>query len=177
MRQFGRTDAAERLADVVEELKGRPALARAETIPSAWFTEPRFHQLDSEAIFARTWQGVGHEGRLPEEGSWFVADVAGDPVVVVRDGSGELRAFYNVCRHRGGPLATQDGCGRVLQCEYHGWTYQLDGTLRGVQHWNLVELFDREDIEIPFPHRTLYAGSVSEPFKVELARPEEGAES
>jgi choline monooxygenase len=132
-------------ADVVEELKGRPALARAETIPSAWFTEPRFHQLDSEAIFARTWQGVGHEGRLPEEGSWFVADVAGDPVVVVRDGSGELRAFYNVCRHRGGPLATKDGCGRVLQCEYHGWTYQLDGTLRGVPHWNLVELFDRED--------------------------------
>ena len=132
-------------ADVAEELKGRPALARAETIPSAWFTEPRFHQLDSEAIFARTWQGVGHEGRLPEEGSWFVADVAGDPVVVVRAGSGELRAFYNVCRHRGGPLATKDGCGRVLQCEYHGWTYQLDGTLRGVPHWNLVELFDRED--------------------------------
>ena len=132
-------------ADVAEELKGRPALARAETIPSAWFTEPRFHQLDSEAIFARTWQGVGHEGRLAELGSWFVADVAGDPVVVVRDRSGELRAFYNVCRHRGGPLATADGCGRVLQCEYHGWTYQLDGTLRGVPHWNLVELFDRED--------------------------------
>ena len=132
-------------ADVAEELKGRPALARAETIPSAWFTEPRFHQLDSEAIFARTWQGVGNEGRLAELGSWFVADVAGDPVVVVRDRSGELRAFYNVCRHRGGPLATADGCGRVLQCEYHGWTYQLDGTLRGVPHWNLVELFDRED--------------------------------
>lgn len=132
-------------ADVAEELKGRPALARAETIPSAWFTEPRFHQLDSEAIFARTWQGIGHEGRLPEEGSWFLADVAGDPVIVVRDRSGELRAFYNVCRHRGGPLATTDGCGRVLQCEYHGWTYQLDGTLRGVPHWNLVELFDRED--------------------------------
>jgi choline monooxygenase len=132
-------------ADVAEELKGRSALARAETIPSAWFTEPRFHQLDSEAIFARTWQGVGHEGRLPEQGSWFVADVAGDPVVVVRDDSGELRAFYNVCRHRGGPLATRDGCGRVLQCEYHGWTYQLDGTLRGVPHWNLVELFDRKD--------------------------------
>lgn len=132
-------------SDVAEELQDRPALARAETIPSAWFTEPRFHDLDSEAIFARTWQGVGHEARLPEEGSWFLTDVAGDPVVVVRDRTGEIRAFYNVCRHRGGPLATADGCGRVLQCEYHGWTYQLDGTLRGVPHWNLVELFDRED--------------------------------
>ena len=132
-------------SDVAEELQDRPALARAETIPSAWFTEPRFHDLDSEAVFARTWQGVGHEARLPEEGSWFLTDVAGDPVVVVRDRTGEIRAFYNVCRHRGGPLATADGCGRVLQCEYHGWTYQLDGTLRGVPHWNLVELFDRED--------------------------------
>jgi len=131
--------------DVVDELADRPALARAETIPSAWFTEPRFHDLDAEAIFARTWQGVGHEARLPEEGSWFLTDVAGDPVVVVRDRTGEIRAFYNVCRHRGGPLATADGCGRVLQCEYHGWTYQLDGSLRGVPHWNLVELFDRED--------------------------------
>lgn len=132
-------------ADVADELAGRAALARAATIPSAWFTEPRFHELDAGAIFARTWQAVGHEGRLPEPGSWFVADVAGDPVIVVRDITGELRAFYNVCRHRGGPLAAGDGCGRVLQCGYHGWTYQLDGTLRGVPHWNQVELFDRAD--------------------------------
>jgi choline monooxygenase len=132
-------------SDVGEELARRPPLARAETIPSAWFTEARFHALDAEAIFARTWQGVGHVGRLPVPGSWFLAEVAGDPIIVVRDRDGVLRAFYNVCRHRGGPLATGDGCGRVLQCEYHGWTYQLDGTLRGVPHWNLVELFDRED--------------------------------
>jgi choline monooxygenase len=132
-------------ADVAEELADRPALPRAETIPSAWFTESRFHELDAEAIFARTWQGVGHEGRLPEPGSWFLAEVAGDPVIVVRDRAGAVRAFYNVCRHRGGPLATADGCGRVLQCQYHGWTYQLDGSLRGVPHWNLVELFDRQD--------------------------------
>jgi choline monooxygenase len=131
--------------DVDAELDRRPPLPRAETIPSAWFTEPRFHDLDSEAIFARTWQGIGHVGRLPEPGSWFVAEVAGDPIVVVRGRDNEIRAFYNVCRHRGGPLATSDGCGRVLQCEYHGWTYQLDGTLRGVPHWNLVELFDREE--------------------------------
>jgi len=132
-------------ADIGDEVKRSRGLSRAETIPSAWYTEPRFHDLDSEAIFGRTWQGVGHVGRLPEPGSWFLAEVAGDPVIVVRDGEGTIRSFYNVCRHRGGPLATADGCGRMLQCEYHGWTYQLDGTLRGVPHWNLVELFDRED--------------------------------
>jgi choline monooxygenase len=132
-------------ADIGDEVKRSRGLSRAETIPSAWYTEPRFHDLDSEAIFGRTWQGVGHVGRLLEPGSWFLAEVAGDPVIVVRDGEGTIRSFYNVCRHRGGPLATADGCGRMLQCEYHGWTYQLDGTLRGVPHWNLVELFDRED--------------------------------
>lgn len=132
-------------ADVGEELERQQTLARAETIPSAWFTEPRFHDLESEAIFARTWQGVGHVGRLAEPGSWFVTEVAGDPVIVVRDQAGEIGGFYNVCRHRAGPLASADGCGRVLQCEYHGWTYQLDGSLRGVPHWNQVELFDRKD--------------------------------
>jgi len=132
-------------ADVEAELGCRPAVSRAETIPSAWFTESRFHELDAEAIFARTWQGVGHVQRLGEPGRWFVTDVAGDPVIVIRDLDGALRAFYNVCRHRGGPLATADGCGRVLQCGYHGWTYQLDGTLRGVPHWDRVELFDRRD--------------------------------
>lgn len=132
-------------ADVEAELARRSDLPRAETIPSAWFTESRFHELDLDAIFARTWQGVGHVGRLSGPGSWFVTEVAGDPVVVTLDAEGELRAFYNVCRHRGGPLATGDGCGRVLQCGYHGWTYQLDGTLRGVPHWDRVELFDRRD--------------------------------
>ncbi len=131
--------------DIEPDLLLEQALPRAETIPSAWFTEHRFHQLDLEAVFARTWQYAGHLDRLAEPGSWLACEAAGEPVVVVRDLEGTLRAFYNVCRHRGGPLALEDGCGRVLKCQYHGWTYQLDGTLRGVPHWNLVELFDRDD--------------------------------
>jgi choline monooxygenase len=71
--------------------------------------------------------------------------VAGNPVIVVRDGAGALRAFYNVCRHRGGPLALKDGRSDMLQCKYHGWTYQLDGVLRGVPHMNRTELFDKQD--------------------------------
>ncbi len=139
-------------SDLEPEVLAEPALARAETIPSAWFTEPRFHRLDHEAVFASTWQYLGHAGRVAGPESWLAAEVAGEPVVVTRDGQGRLRAFYNVCRHRGGPLTIGDGCGRVLKCGYHGWTYQLDGTLRGVPHWNLVELFDREDyglVELP----------------------------
>jgi choline monooxygenase len=138
-------DPNQSYADLGPDLAEEQGLARAETVPSAWFTEPRFAQLDRAAVFATSWQYVGHAGRVAEPGSWLVADVAGEPIVVVRDLKGELRAFFNVCRHRGGPLAGEDGCGRVLKCGYHGWTYQLDGRLRGVPHWNLVELFDRED--------------------------------
>jgi choline monooxygenase len=132
-------------ADLSEDLVEDAGLPRAETVPSAWFTEDRFARLDREAVFGTTWQYVGHSDRIAEPGSWMATEVAGEPVVVVRDLEGGLRAFYNVCRHRGGPLALHDGCGRVLKCQYHGWTYQLDGSLRGVPHWNLVELFDRED--------------------------------
>lgn len=114
-------------------------------MPSAWFVDSRFDRLDRSAVFSRSWQYVGHIGRLPVPGSWLTAEVADEPVIVVRGADECLRAFFNVCRHRGGPLAMDDGCGRVLKCRYHGWTYMLDGTLRGVPQWDRVELFDRRD--------------------------------
>jgi len=132
-------------SDLAPELLREQTLPRAETIPSAWFVDRRFVALDREAVFARSWQYVGHEGRVSGPGSWLVSEVAGEPVVVTRGEDGALRAFYNVCRHRGGPLALGDGCGRVLKCQYHGWTYRMDGRLRGVPHWSLVELFDRDE--------------------------------
>jgi choline monooxygenase len=131
--------------DVRAELARYSPLPRAQTVPSAWFVEPRFAGLDREAVFGRTWQAVGHLGELSAPGCWLTADVAGEPVIVVRGADDVLRAFFNVCRHRGGPLATGPGCGRVLKCRYHGWTYTLEGTLRGVPQWDRVELFDRRD--------------------------------
>ncbi|HEU5050913.1 MAG TPA: aromatic ring-hydroxylating dioxygenase subunit alpha [Gemmatimonadales bacterium] len=120
-------------------------LARAETIPSAWYTDPRFEHPEREWIFARTWQGIGHAGQVARPGEHFIASIAGEPVIVVRGKDGILRAFFNVCRHRGGPLALEDGCANALQCKYHGWTYLLDGTLRGVPAMDRTELFDRKD--------------------------------
>lgn len=132
------TIAPEDLADT--------SIERAWTIPSAWYTDPAFHALDREAIFARTWQGVGHLAQLREPGSYFTTTVAESPVIVLLDREGVLRAFHNVCRHRGGPLATDaSGCVKALTCQYHGWTYLLDGSLRGVPRWDRVELFDKKD--------------------------------
>lgn len=126
------------------DLQVRP-LERAETIPSAWYTDPRFHALDRAAIFAATWQHVADGHQLARPGDHVVAEVAGEPIIVVRGQDGALRAFFNVCRHRGGPLALKDGSADMLICKYHGWTYRLDGMLRGVPHFNRVELFDKRD--------------------------------
>jgi len=119
---------------------------RSQTVPSAWYVDPGFHAVDRDAIFARTWQFVAHIGTLANPGDYVTATVADDPIIVVRDRDGTLRAFYNVCRHRGGPLALDErGCVKALTCKYHGWTYRLDGTLRGVPQFDRTELFDKRD--------------------------------
>lgn len=118
---------------------------RSETIPSAWYTDPRFHELDRQAVFARSWQYVTDLTRLSAPGDVVVTEVAGEPIILVRDKAGDLHAFFNVCRHRGGPLALKDEHCDMLICRYHGWTYRLDGMLRGVPHFNQVELFDKKD--------------------------------
>jgi choline monooxygenase len=122
------------------------SLPRAETIPSRWYTDPSILEFERDAVFSRAWQYVGHESQVGGAGAYLLGEVAGNPIVVLRDGDSTLRAFYNVCRHRGGPLATEP-CGRVtmLQCKYHGWTYRLDGSLRGVPRFDRSELFDKRD--------------------------------
>lgn len=137
--------APSQFPDVTPDLLTPRPLERAETIPSAWYTDPRFHALDQEAVIASSWQHVGHEDQVRDTGQHLVDRIAGNPVLVIRGTDGELRAFYNVCRHRGGPLALKDGTCEMLQCKYHGWTYQLDGMLRGVPHMNRTELFDKQD--------------------------------
>lgn len=128
-----------------DDLVAEP-LARARTIPSAWYVDPRFHDADREWIFARTWQGMAHAAQVKDPGQYVTENIAGEPVIIVRGKDGVLRGFYNVCRHRGGPLALDaEGCVNALQCKYHGWTYLLDGSLRGVPAMDHTDLFDRKD--------------------------------
>jgi choline monooxygenase len=127
-----------------EELSVVP-LTRAETIPASWYTDERILNVEREHIFDHAWQYVGHECMIPSPGDCHPAGIAGKPVVVVRVNDGSIRAFYNVCRHRGGPLAMEDCSSRMLQCKYHGWTYTLDGQLRGVPKFDRTDLFDKKD--------------------------------
>lgn len=135
----------EDLPDFTEEELAVVPLTQSQTIPSSWYTDPRFLDLEKRLVFGTSWQYVGHESRLPNPGDHIIADIVDNPVVVARGNDGRLRAFFNVCRHRGGPLALEDGHGKMLQCKYHGWTYSLEGQLRGVPKFDRTELFDKKD--------------------------------
>jgi choline monooxygenase len=126
----------------------------AQTLASRFYNDPAILEIEKSRIFRRTWQLVGTlrqacgeldgvKRSISDPESFFTADVAGEPIVVVRDKQGTLRAFSNVCRHRAGPIALGSGCKNVLRCQYHGWTYTLDGRLIGTPDTDGVEFFDR----------------------------------
>ncbi len=97
------------------------------------YTDPALLEAEQEVIFERTWQLAGHVSSLPRTGSYLTASAGTQPVLVVRDEHGALRAYRNVCRHRASRLLSGSGqCKAAIRCRYHGWTYKLDGTLIGV---------------------------------------------
>src|SRR3954469_23325095 len=97
------------------------------------YLEPEIVRLEQQAIFERTWQLARHVSDLAMPGTYVTTERADHPVLVVRDHDGEIRAFRNVCRHRGSRLLSGTGsCGKAIRCLYHGWTYRTDGTLIGV---------------------------------------------
>jgi phenylpropionate dioxygenase-like ring-hydroxylating dioxygenase large terminal subunit len=100
------------------------------SLPWSWYFDPEILRLEQDAIFRRSWQYVGHLGQVAEPGSFFAGRAGDVPVVVTRASDGELRAFLNVCRHRGSVIVEGEGKRASLQCPYHAWTYGLDGSLR-----------------------------------------------
>jgi choline monooxygenase len=109
------------------------------TLPWSWYSDPTVAERERERIFRRSWQYVGHLGELQGPGSYFASQAGGVPVVITLDRDGRLRAFINVCRHRGTVVARGAERRGTLQCPYHAWTYGLDGTLRAAPR------SDRED--------------------------------
>jgi choline monooxygenase len=124
-------------------------LSRAETPPASWYTEAGVLAAEKERVFGRTWQLVGRAEQVAEAGQFFTASVADEPVVVVRDGGGAVRAFSNVCRHRAGPVACGEGRRKSFRCGYHGWTYALDGRLARAPEFEGVECWSREETRLP----------------------------
>jgi len=129
---------------------------------------PEFFELEREAIFKRAWLHVGRVEQLPRNGSYFTREiaVARTSVVIVRDGD-EIRAFHNICRHRGNKLVWQDfpreetsGTARQFTCKYHGWRYGLDGACAFVQQEGEFFDLDKADYGLVPVHCEVWAGFI-----------------
>jgi phenylpropionate dioxygenase-like ring-hydroxylating dioxygenase large terminal subunit len=119
-----------------------------ETLDWSAYSDPALPARERERIFSRAWQYVGHAGQLGEGPGYLAARVGDIPLVVTRDRDGELRAFLNVCRHRGSVIATGTAARETLQCPYHAWTYGLDGALRAAPRSNREPGFECEGISL-----------------------------
>ncbi len=123
-------------------------LAYAATLPARFYRGAETLAAERERVFAASWQLMGRTDQLPESGSYFTTEIVGEPLLIVRDQAGEIRGFYNVCRHRAGRVAESTGCRPTFRCGYHGWTYALDGSLIGVPDFAGVQNFDKVDFAL-----------------------------
>jgi choline monooxygenase len=132
--------------DLLLEFDPDRPLERAATIPNTWYSNDDIYELERRTVFGGTWQIIGRSDQIREPGSFFTIELAGEPIVVIRDEQGALGAFYNVCRHRAAQVINgPQGKVTKLRCRYHGWTYDLSGRLRGTPEFDGVADFRRED--------------------------------
>ncbi len=132
------------LHDILASYDDRAPLDHAYTIPSSWYVDERLAELERQKVFGRTWQAVARADQVGTPGDFVTAELAGEPLVIVRGSDGELRAFYNVCRHHAAAVVTEvQGTASIFRCPYHGWSYGLDGSLKGAPEFEGVCSFDR----------------------------------
>ena len=120
-------------------------------IPARRYTDPAFFELEKKHIWRRSWLCVGHRGEMPNPGCYRLCDEIGSPILIVRGVDQKFRAFYNTCRHRGGPVV-REACGKaaMLRCSYHSWTYDFEGKLIDVPD-------ERDFVDLDKAERSLIA--------------------
>jgi choline monooxygenase len=119
-------------------------LDKATAIPACWYLDEDIYSLERRQVFAHSWLAAGRSEQVPDPGSYFTTEVAGEPILVLRDKQNTLRAFANVCRHRAAPVMNEAaGKASRLRCRYHGWTYDLDGRLLGTPEFGADCAFER----------------------------------
>jgi choline monooxygenase len=132
------------ITEIIESYDPHASLAEAWTIPAPWYVNPRVLDLERRTVFSRSWQMVGRADQLREPGQYVTGELAGEPILVVRGTDLALRGFFNVCRHHAAAVMTEaEGRANNLRCPYHGWTYSLEGELKGTPDFAGVCNFDR----------------------------------
>jgi Rieske 2Fe-2S family protein len=147
------------------------------TLPACYYTDSEHFHREIDTFFFEDWICAGRADSIPNPGDYFLREIAGESLIIVRSSSGSVEAFYNVCRHRGTRLCTTaEGsfAGRI-QCPYHGWTYGLDGQLLGAPHMD-SSVFERVDYPLHKLHTDLWDGHIflnarpnPEPLSIQLA--------
>lgn len=123
--------------------------ARSHVLPARYYTEPAVYEWEKENIFLKSWTYAGHVSQVAEPGDYFPCSVLDEPLIISRNGDGDLKAFYNVCAHRGMKIVDGSGHGKHLQCPYHSWIYNLDGKLVRARKTDNLPYFDRSTICLP----------------------------
>ncbi len=132
------------LRDILASYDDQAPLERAHTIPASWYIDERIAELERQNVFGRTWQVVARASQLTRTGEFVTAELAGEPLLIVRGSDGQLRGLYNVCRHHAAAVATEEhGTAKIFRCPYHGWSYGFDGALKGAPEFEGVCGFDR----------------------------------
>jgi choline monooxygenase len=130
------------------------------SLPPISYHCPDVYALEIERVFQREWACVGHVDEIGDPGDYFITDLVGEPLMILRDASGDVAVLSNVCRHRCAQLL--EGRGNVSQivCPYHGWTYSLDGVLRGASHMEHSREFEPTDYRLPAIRVELWNGYI-----------------
>jgi Rieske 2Fe-2S family protein len=146
--------------------------AGAKSLAQRYFVSPKIFAQEQRKIFSEQWILVGHQSQIPRAGDYFISEVTGESLIVVRpplqqgygaasDQRSMIRGFYNVCRHRGTRLREdQSGHASAIQCPYHAWTYGLDGRLLGAPHMDGVPGFDKADYSLHPVNLGLWEGFI-----------------
>ncbi len=137
-----------RLLATLQSLAAKP-LNKATSMPPAVYTSEDFYALEQEKIFKQQWLCAGLAGSIPRQGDYLSHHIGGQPVVVIRQGDGSIKAYANVCRHRMMQLVEGQGNCKHLVCPYHAWTYGIDGQLVVAPHMQERPGFDIKSIALP----------------------------
>jgi choline monooxygenase len=132
------------LRDIIAGYNPNAPLSEAATPPASWYVDPRIFDLEKRTVFPHSWQIVARAAQVRDAGQYITAEIAGEPILVVRGNDHLLRGFFNVCRHHAAAVVTDpEGKTQNLRCPYHGWTYNLEGTLIITPEFAGVRNFER----------------------------------
>ena len=133
---------------------------QSHTLPARFYTDPGVFESEKGAIFYRTWHYAGHVSQVAEPGQFLTTKIHEQNVFVARGRDGELRAFYNVCAHRGHELLTGTGKKNVITCPYHAWAYDFDGKLVAARNSENVDGFNKCDFSLKPVQVEVFCGMV-----------------